>query len=178
MCIFHALVVHWSIPCFFILACLVYLILCSTLFCLRIELHFLIHLAPLMHHIIIVRSFISYLHFSLTLCLFLTKRGRVYYRKYTRVFCHFYMTLVHILRGRNSISHAHLQGERYSIGEMHIPRGRRHWVNNKTLFCLFLFMFVFLFCIVFVFWTCIYPYAIVLHWIHVWMIICFAMWSL
>ena len=34
---------------------------------------------------------------------------------------------------------------------MHIPKGRRHWVNNKTLFCLFLFMFVFLSCIVFVF---------------------------
>ena len=36
------------------------------------------------------------------------------------------MTLVYILRGRNSISHVDLQGERYSIGEMHIPRGRRH----------------------------------------------------
>ena len=76
--------------------------------------------------IIIVRSFISCPRFSLTLCLFLTKRGRVYSREYTGVFCHFYMTLVHILRGRNSISHAHLQGERYFIGEMHIPRGRRH----------------------------------------------------
>ena len=47
---FAILVMHWSIPCFFILACHVYLILCSILFCLRIELHFLIHLAPLMHH--------------------------------------------------------------------------------------------------------------------------------
>ena len=74
----------------------------------------------------IVRTFISYPPFFLTLCLFLTKRGRVYSREYTGVFCHFYMTLVHILRGRNSISHAHLQGERYSIGEMHIPRGRRY----------------------------------------------------
>ena len=46
------------------------------------------------------------------------------------------------------------------------------------MFCLFLFMFVFLYCIVFVFWTCIYLYAIVLHWMHVRMIICFAMWSL
>ena len=46
---------------------------------------------------------------------------------------------------------------------MHIPRGRIHWVNNKTLFCLFLFMFFFLYCIILVFWTCIYPYAIVLH---------------
>ena len=34
---------------------------------------------------------------------------------------------------------------------MHIPKGRSHWVNKKTLFCLFLFMFVFLYCIMFVF---------------------------
>ena len=60
--------------------------------------------------IIIVCSFISCPLFSLTLYLFLTKRGRVYSREYTGVFCHFYMTLVHILRGRNSISRAHLQG--------------------------------------------------------------------
>ena len=58
---------------------------------------------------------------------------------------------------------------------MYIPRERRHWVNKKTLFCLFLFMFVFLYCIVFVFWTCIYPHAIVLHWMHVQMIICFTL---
>ena len=38
------------LSCFFILACHVYLMLCNTLFCLKIELHFLIHLAPLMHH--------------------------------------------------------------------------------------------------------------------------------
>ena len=85
----------------------------------------------------IVHTFISCPRFFLTLCLFLTKRGRVYSREYIGVFCHFYMTLVHILKGRNSISHAHLQGERYSIGEMHIPRGRRHCVNQKTLLCLF-----------------------------------------
>ena len=47
---FVTLVMHWSIPCFFILVCHVYLILCSSLFCLRIEFHSLIHLAPLMHH--------------------------------------------------------------------------------------------------------------------------------
>ena len=63
--------------------------------------------------IIIVRSFISCPRFSLALCLFLTKRGRVYSREYIGVVCHFYMTLVHILRGRNFISHAHLQGERF-----------------------------------------------------------------
>ena len=76
--------------------------------------------------IIIVHTFISYPCFSLTLCLFLTKRGKVYSKEYIGVFCHFYMTLVHILKGRNSISHAHLQGDRYPVGEMHIPRGKRH----------------------------------------------------
>ena len=67
--------------------------------------------------IIIVHTFISCPLFSLTLCLFLTKMERLYSREYTEVFCHFYMTLVmtlvHILRGRNSISHAHLQGESF-----------------------------------------------------------------
>ena len=48
---------HWSIPCFFILACHVYLLLCIILLCLRFELHFLIHLAPFMHH-----YHCSYLH--------------------------------------------------------------------------------------------------------------------
>ena len=146
-------------------------------FCLSFIFSFISHLSCI---IIIVRTFISCPCFSLTLCLFVTKRQREYSREYTEEFCHFYMTLVHILRGRNSISRAHLQGERYSIGEMHIPRGRRHCVNKKTLFCLCFFMFVFLFdfwcfelclvsmlccshCIVFVCWSCIHPYAIVLH---------------
>ena len=65
----------------------------------------------------------------------------LYSKEYTGVFCHFYMTLVmtlvHIFRGTNSISRAHLQGESFSIVEMHIPRERRHCVNQKTLFCLF-----------------------------------------
>ena len=70
---------------------------------------FLIHLAPLMHHYqYSIRTFMSCPQFSLTLCLFVTKRGRVYSREYTKKFFHFYMTLVHILRGRNSISCAHL----------------------------------------------------------------------
>ena len=66
MCIFHALVMHctqpplahtfatlvmhWFIRCLFILACHVYLMLYSILHCLSFELHFLIHLAPFMHH--------------------------------------------------------------------------------------------------------------------------------
>ena len=112
--------------------------LCFVALCFVLGLSFIFSFILHPSYIIsIVCSIISCPLFFLTLCLFLTKRGRVYSREYTRVFCHFFMTLVHIFKGRNSISHAHLQGERYSIGEMHIPRGRRHCVNQKTLFCLF-----------------------------------------
>ena len=156
-------------------------ILCFVAFCFVLGLSFIFSFISHPSCIIIIsRTFISCPHFSLTLCLFVTKKRRVYSREYTGEFCHFYMTLVHILRGENSISCAHLQSERYSIGEMHIPRGRRHCVNKKTLFCLCFFMFVFLFAswcfelflvsmlccfhyIVFLCWTCIHPYAIVLH---------------
>ena len=97
------LVMHWSISCFFILACHIYLMLCSILFCLLFELlfSFILHSSCI---IFLVHTFISCLLFSLTLL---------------------------------SISRAHLQGERYSIREMHIPRGRIHCVNQKNLFCLF-----------------------------------------
>ena len=52
------LVMHWSIPYFFILACHVSHMLCSILFCLLFKLHFFIYLAPLMHF-----YSCSYLHF-------------------------------------------------------------------------------------------------------------------
>ena len=54
---YTTLVMHWFISCLFILTCHVYLMLCSTLFCFRFELHFLIHLTPLMH-----RYHYSYFH--------------------------------------------------------------------------------------------------------------------
>ena len=62
-----------------------------------------------------VRSFISCPRFSLTLCLLLTKRGRVYSREYTEEFLSFLYD-----------SCVYPQGESYSIGKTHIPRGRRH----------------------------------------------------
>ena len=151
--------------------------LCFIVFCFVLGLSFIF---SFISHpsciIIIVRTFTSCPRLSLTLCLFVTKRERVYSREYTGEFYYFYMTLVHILRGRNSISCAHLLGERYSIGEMHIPRGRRHCANKKTLLYLCFFMFVCLFalwcfelclvfmlccshCIVFMCWTCIHPYT-------------------
>ena len=123
---FGTLVMHQSIPGFFILACHVYLMLCSIFFCLLFELHFLIHLAPLMH-----LYPCSYLHllpsFLLDPFVYSCQKGGEYnLEQYTGEFFHLYMTLMHILRGRNSISYAHEQRERYSIGEMHILRGRRH----------------------------------------------------
>ena len=67
---------------------------------------------------------------------------------------------------------------------MHILRGRRHSFYEKTLFCLVLLYACFLvalWCfklhlvsmlccshrIVFMCWTCIHPYVIVLYWLHV-----------
>ena len=44
------------------------------------------------------------------------------------------MTLVHILRRRNYISCAHLQGERYSIGDMHIQGGEDIELIRKLYF--------------------------------------------
>ena len=50
--------------------------------------------------IILVHTFISYPNFSLILCLFVSKRGEyTLEQQYTREFCHFYTTLVHICRG-------------------------------------------------------------------------------
>ena len=115
------------------------------LFCLLFELHFSFVLHPSCI-ILLVHTFISCPFFLLDPFVYSCQKGGEYtLEQYAREFCYFYMTLVHILRGRNSISCAHLQGERYSIREMHIPRGRRHCVNKKTLFCLFFFMVVFLF---------------------------------
>ena len=62
----------------------------------------------------------SYLHLLLSFLLdpfvYQCQKGREYtLEQYTRKFCHFYMTFMHILRGRNSISCAHLQGEKFII---------------------------------------------------------------
>ena len=68
--------------------------------------------------------FISFPHSSWPFCLFVSKRGRVYQKVY--------WTRAHSL-GRNS------------IGEMHIPRGRRLFFMRKPCFVLFYSMFVFFF---------------------------------
>ena len=89
------------------------------------------------------------------------------------------LSLVHIDKGRNFIV------------KMHIPRRRRHLFIRKPCSILFVFLFylwcfevllVFMLCcsyhIVFICWTCIHSLCLVLYWLHVRMIICFAKWSL
>ena len=168
------------------LACYVYFILCSILFlmcCLLFEFHFSFMLYPMC----ILSLFISWF-LSLLLGVF------VYSWQKWREYCHFYMTLMHILKRKNS-TFVHMRRRRNSIREMHKPMGRRHPIIRKPCFVLFYIMFVSLFSlwcfklllvsilccshrIVFVCWTCIHLYAITFYWLHVQMIICFAKWSL
>ena len=144
------------------LACHVYFMFCSILFlrCFVFCLSFISFHYPC-----------SYLHFPppfLSICLFLTKRGEC---------CHFYMTLVHIHRGRNS------------IGRCIYQEGEDIVFMRRTCAVLFYIMFVFFFSlwcfelllvsmiccshrIVFMCWTCRHSLCLVLYWLHVWMIIC------
>ena len=86
---------HALVPFFFILSCHIYLMFCSILFCLLFELHFSFILHPFCV-ILLIHTFISCLHFFLTLCLFVSERGRVYSRVvYQRVFSFLYDSCAH-----------------------------------------------------------------------------------
>ena len=101
------LVMPWSISCFLILACHVYLMLCSTflrccIFCLSFISYSslpLMHLYPYSYHHIFPSFFLTHLSIS-------GKRGE-YTREYIGEYSHFYMTLVHIFKRRTSNSSAH-----------------------------------------------------------------------
>ena len=142
MCIFHALVMHctqpplaytfatlvmlWSIPYFFILACHVYFMLCSILLCLLFELHFslILHSSCI---ILLVHTLISCPRFSLALCLFVSKRGRVYSRVvYQRVLSFLYDSC------------ARSQGEKFYfsctfVGGVMFHKGDAYTKGEKTL---------------------------------------------
>ena len=64
------------------------------------------------------------------ICLFVTKRRSVY-------FCHFYITLVHILRGRNSISRTFVGGESHR-GDAYTKKEKTFFWENLGLLCLLL----------------------------------------
>ena len=53
------------------------------------------------------------------------------------MFCHFYMTHVHILRGRNSTSCTFVRGESHR-GDVY-TKGENTFFYEKTLFCFVLF---------------------------------------
>ena len=115
--------------------------LCSILcFCLLFELHFLIHLTPLMHHLLplFISSFLSLL--PLDSFVYSWQEGGKYTRKYTGVYCHFYMTHVHILRERNSTSCAFVGGENHRRDAY--TKGEKTFLwENLVLFCFTLCLF-------------------------------------
>ena len=65
----------------------------------------------------------------------------VYTGEYTNVCRHFYMTLVHILRGRNSTSCTFVGGENHK--EDAYTKGEKTHFMRKPCFVLFYFMLVF-----------------------------------
>ena len=168
---------HCSIPYFFILSCHVYLMLCSILLCLRFELYFLIHLTPLMDH-----YHFSYLHllpsFLLDPLSIPDKKGKsILFRVYWSVFVIFIWLLCTSLGGEILFLMHICRGRDIPLGRCIYQGGEDIELLRKICFVCFslcLFSWIAL-CL---FWTCIYLYAIVLHWVHVWMIIYFAMWSL
>ena len=111
------------------------------MFYLSFELHFLIHLAPIMHHLLSL--FISFF-FPFFLLIHLSihnKKGREYTKVYTKMFRHFYMTHVHILKGRNSTSCTFIGGESHR-GDAY-TKGEKTSFMRKPCFALFYFMLVF-----------------------------------
>ena len=143
---------------------------------------------PYVSYFTLVHIFFSFPSSFWLFCLLVTKR-REYTGKYTDVYHYFYMTRVHNLRGRNSTSCTFIGRENHR-GDTY-TKGEKTSFLRKPCFALCLFLVVlwcFELCLVSMFcysyriiltcWTCIYPYAIVLYWLHVQMIICFAIWSL
>ena len=103
-------------------------------FCLSFELHFLIHLAPLMHHLspLFISSFLSLLPLD-SFVYSWPKRG-----EYTGLYRYFYMTHVHTLRGRNCTSCTFVGGESHR-GDAY-TKGEKAFFYEETLFY---FMLVF-----------------------------------
>ena len=105
-------------------------------FCLSFVPHFLIYFAPLMHHLLplFISSFLSLI--PLDSFVYLWQKGG----EYTGVFCHFYITHVHILRERNSISCTFIGGENYK-GDAYIKGENTSFWENLVLSCFTLCLF-------------------------------------
>ena len=140
-----------------------FLFLC---FCLWFKLHFLIHLASLMHHLLPL--FISYFLSLLPLDSFVYswQKGGKYTKEYTKVYHHFYMTHVHILRGRNSTSCTFVGGESH--------KGNAYTKGEKTSFLrqpyFILFYLMLIFSLFMVLWVMFSIYALLLSSHHVYVL--------
>ena len=124
-----------------------FFILCSIFlrcFCLSFKLHFLIHLAPLMHHLwpLFISFFLSL--FPLDSFVYSWQKGGEYTGNYTGMFRHFYMTHVHILRGINSTLCTFVGGESYK---------RDAYTKGEKTFPLFCFGLYYTSCILH--WLCV-----------------------
>ena len=96
----------------------------------------------------------------------MTKRG-----EHTSVFHHFYMTHMHILRGRNSTSCTFVGGENHR-GDAY-TKGEKTSFYEKTLFCcvllyvlyhfFFFFFYVFVFGLSFIFSFILHPSCIIFY---------------
>ena len=135
----------WSILCCIILS--MSCSLCFVAFFLRcfylsFELHFLIYVAPLMHHLLplFISSFLSLL--PLDSFVYSWQKGGEYTREYTSVYRHVYIIHVHNLRGRNSTSCTFIKGESYK-GDTY-TKGEKTSFMKKPCFVLFYLMLVFL----------------------------------
>ena len=112
------------------LICFVYFMLCSIvslkcfIFHLSFIFSFILHPSCIIFYpysyILFFPSFL-FIHLSIH-----DKKGGEYTKVYIEVFCHFYMTHVHILRWRNSTSCTFIEGESH-MGDAYI-KGRRHFL--------------------------------------------------
>ena len=110
--------------------------LCFVAFCFVIDLSFIF---SFISHpsciIIIVRSFISYPRFFLTLCLFMTKRRRVYSREYTKEFLSFlYDSCAHPLGEKFYLMHI-LRGRDYDRGDAYTKREKTLIMRKLCFVC-------------------------------------------
>ena len=158
-------------------------------FCLSFIFSFILHPSCIIP--LLICSFLSLL--PLNCFVYLWQKWGKYTGEYTGLYRHFYMTHKHTLRGSNSTSCIFVGGESYR-GDVY-TKGEKTFFLRKPCFvfvlyyaCFLIVLWYFELCLVSMLccshrimlmcWTCIYLYAIVLYWLHVQMIICFAIWSL
>ena len=124
--------------------CHVYFMLCSIFF--RCFIFYLSFIFSFILHPSCIIIFIHILFFSLLPLdsfVYSWQKGREYTGVYTWVFHHFYMTYVHILKGKNSISCTFVGRESYK-GDAYTKEEKTFFfLMRKSCFALFYFMLVF-----------------------------------